>query len=562
MPKFSTIARGVAGWLGAIAIGLAAPSAIAQEESGGLSELTDFTYWVNLCQLQFEARDYANAKASCEQAIVLLQETANRRTGPDPVASASLWAKHASILLALKSYPEAVASTQQVFAFEPQHSEALAYQCEAYAALDATEAALDACNLALDVDRNWGTVAPVRVWYRRGEILSQLGQNELALATYDRALGLEPNAAQILLSRCTSLVILGESEAAIVTCASALNGNDRLGAIEPADAYFQLGLARANLGHNIEAIAAFEKVFELQPDNGKARQQQGMALQQLNRNREALVAYQQAATLLPKSSLVQLQICTVFNQLGEYEMALAACQQSLQGDGDWGGAGLVAVWNQQTRALVGQGKFDEALGANERARGLTPNHPAVWSNQAAILWRLNRHEEAIAAANTAIGLDDSYIPAWFNRGVILQSQGNYAEALATYNQANGRAPDNAEVLANRSASLWHLNNFQGALDSAKQAIALDPSSSLAWYNQALAYLGLADYASARLAFEQVLALNPNHPDALAGYGIVLARLGQTEAAIVNLERALQLDPEQAIAQTTLARLATADTETQ
>lgn len=87
---------------------------------------------------------------------------------------------------------------------------------------------------------------------------------------------------------------------------------------------------------------------------------------------------------------------------GSYIDALAMCDQSLAvtGTGAWVGQRRLAWLNRRVTALLGLGRYDEALAAALDAMEASPD-PETIANLAVILLRLNRYEAAVAVAREA-----------------------------------------------------------------------------------------------------------------------------------------------------------------
>ncbi|MEL7085103.1 MAG: tetratricopeptide repeat protein [Cyanobacteria bacterium J06597_1] len=518
---------------------------VAQQPPRPLDELEDFDYWIGLCNLQAQAADFEEARTSCEQAIALEPK------------EAEAWSVHSEVLRELEQYPEAIASARKAQDLDPESSFALAQECFAFAALDQNEPALDACDRALALDGNWVKISPALAWYRRGVILAQMERFEVAVAAFDRVLLLEADDSEALASRCEVLIQLEDYTQAIETCAQAVDGSGRWGDTSPAETWFYQGVARSRLEQFPAAVSAFDRSIRLDNSQPQAWQEQGIVLSRMKRYREALTSFEQAAQLQPESSSIQLHLCSTLNRLADYETALAACQQAQAGDGNWQEGELARFWSEFGRSLEGNGQYEEALAAVNRAVGIAPENITAWNNRAAVLWRLQDYDEALRSTDRALALDEENAQAWFNRAVSLQSQGNFGPALGAYNQAQKWAPEDANIRANRSAVLWQLRNYQGARDTALKAIELDDRSVVAWFNLGVAQAFLEDYESALAAFDRVLQLAPESVDGLAGRGFVLARLNRNAEAMAILETVLQSNPEHPLAQSAMEEMSAA-----
>jgi tetratricopeptide (TPR) repeat protein len=524
-------------------LGMVGGQGMAQEN---LQDLEDVDYWRNLCDLQANAGEYAEAQKACEAAI----ELEPRNDG--------LWARHSGVLLAQDQYPNAIASADQALRFNAENSLAYTYTCMAHYELGNWELALDHCNDALRVDGSWGNQSPALAWQYRGLILTAQGDPAAALVAYGRTLLLEPEDSRTLLHECEAHLALANYDNAIASCAAALAGNGNWGPTAPALAWLNQGIAQFEQGNytgETGAIAALDRAVDLDPLLTLAWAYQGRVLANDERHTEALISYTQAVALKPDSARALVGQCAAFNKTRQYAEAGAACEAALQAsDGDWWELGPAEGWRQYAQALAGQGLYEEALAASSRAVGIRPDYAAAWSDRGVVLWYLGRYAEAIAATQQALQLDDTNPRPWANLGSILRTLGQYGDALAAYENALLLDPNNPTIWANRSVVLWYLTRYEESLLSANRAVNLDPRLVAGWYNRGTALVSLQRYPEAGEAFNQAFLLDPQNPDVLTGLGFVLSQLGRYGEARQVLAQALALNPQQSIAQAILEAL--------
>jgi tetratricopeptide (TPR) repeat protein len=108
---------------------------------------------------------------------------------------------------------------------------------------------------------------------------------------------------------------MGQFEAAIASWdkALALNPND-------SETFYNRGLALANLQRFEEAIASWDKTVELQPDNIEAWYNRAIALKKIQRFTEAIASYDKIIALTPDDPNLYYQKACVYaleKQAGE-----------------------------------------------------------------------------------------------------------------------------------------------------------------------------------------------------------------------------------------------------
>ncbi|MEW5913779.1 MAG: tetratricopeptide repeat protein [Thermodesulfobacteriota bacterium] len=123
-----------------------------------------------------------------------------------------------------------------------------------------------------------------------GDDLFNQGRLSEAVAEYEKALGLEPNEANVLNSLGVCHGQLGQME-------RAREYFERAQAAAPQDymAHYNLGLALMGLGRAAEAEACLQRSLELSPEHADALYQLGRLAQSQGRSKEALDYFQRAA---------------------------------------------------------------------------------------------------------------------------------------------------------------------------------------------------------------------------------------------------------------------------
>lgn len=546
-------------------------------------EPQNFGFWSEQCLSLRAEREYEQALKACNKAISLKQGS---RDG-------EVWATRGDVLLHLGRLPEALTSYQRVIEIAPKNSLALTNQCAIFYQMEQYETALDTCDRALQINESWGNRAPSFTWYVRGLILRDMGRLETALASFRRSLTLEPSHALAIAEGCR---LLDEVR-------------DRNQQSQLRDANFP-----AQTCGQQPRLAAYEQALAQDSDNQLLLLQQGLALEQSREYQQALVAYTRLAELAPKSSAALVRQCSMLNQLKQYEAALQACQKALQGDrrwGWWGSSRLVRrcevdrqsssptnweicqqmplrgtepgqfgpalIWNQQSIALAGLGRYQEALASAERAIAIDPYYAAAYSSRAVSLWGLNQNRRALEAIDQAIGLYAQTEPlfaetfervypdslasfyqgqllAWFNKGRILAASGATADAIEIYKKAQEinqkaiiaglPAADNA-LLADISLNLGvallkdseqqsqsdaRMSKRQDALAATEKAISLMGQAGESYlpglYNRGIIYLRMGNYVQAVQTYQAADQLKPNSVEILTGIAITYEEIAR------------------------------------
>ncbi|MBE9130071.1 MULTISPECIES: tetratricopeptide repeat protein [unclassified Coleofasciculus] len=93
--------------------------------------------------------------------------------------------------------------------------------------------------------------------------------------------------------------------------------------------WYQNGERLASLGQYSEALASYEQMLAVQPDNSDTWIKRGGMLTHLNRYSEALASFEQALTIQPNDPTALLFRGLALHQLGRYKQAYVSYNEAL-----------------------------------------------------------------------------------------------------------------------------------------------------------------------------------------------------------------------------------------
>jgi tetratricopeptide (TPR) repeat protein len=149
--------------------------------------------WYNKGVALKKLGQYQEAIASYDQALAISP------------TDATAWTEHGVLLSVVGKPALALASQQFAVKISPNYSQALANQCAAFNKLGQFKEAQEPCEKALQGDGKWGETSPAFAWDQRGNALAGQGNYEEALASHDRAIGLNPDYAEAWNNRSVTL---------------------------------------------------------------------------------------------------------------------------------------------------------------------------------------------------------------------------------------------------------------------------------------------------------------------------------------------------------------------
>lgn len=465
---------------------------------------------------------------------------------------------------------------QQSAPFELENAGFWAEQCRVLSQQHDNANAIAACERAI-------TLAPrqdnLEIWLARSDALFRLQRYAEAIVSYSQVLQITPNHSFALTQQCAASFHLGQYDAAIEACETALRVDGNWGTESPALAWYNRGLALRAKGLTAEALDSYERAEQISPEDplilaercqvlseiaqatpqqgSPAREScepgaairsydsalaagpnnaivwinQGLALEQSGQYERALTSYNQAVQISPNSSQALAHQCSGFNRAGQYQAALTACESALRSDGVWRDEAPALVWNQRSRALIGLAQYENALAAAEQALALNANFAEAWNNKAVSLWaiantkavgdRAADYARALEAVNQAVTLRPGYSQAWFNQGSIHSLLGglNSSPADVKSQEHYGKAVQAYCNALNRN-SLYCSNSEReaDAIDNSTRVDVLTNLSAAFWHQ--------GSYEKAAKSADDATKLNSESFISWYNLGMALTRLGQ------------------------------------
>ena len=316
-----------------------------------------------------------------------------------------------------------------------------------------------------------------------GNALQQSGRLDEALASYDRALALKNDIADLHNNRAITLVALGRAD-------EALESYGRAVALKPdyAQAYNNRGALLSSRKQFAEALADFSKAIALQPDYIKAYNNRGGVLADLGRHGEALADHDHAIALYPAGAESHNRRGQVLMALGRALDALASFDRAIALE-----PGLAAGHEGRGTALSALGRHEEALESQDRALLLDPKSATAHNNRGSALAAMDRFAEALESHERALLLDPGSANAHNNRGAALALMGRLEESILCFDNAIALKPDSVQAHTNRGKHLADLNRPQEALASYERAAAIQPHSAEAHFGRSLILLTQGRY---------------------------------------------------------------------
>jgi tetratricopeptide (TPR) repeat protein len=150
----------------------------------------------------------------------------------------------------------------------------------------------------------------------------------------------------------------------------------------------------------------------------------GYAFYESGNYKEALNAYNKAIQLNPQYAGAYNNRGVVYSKSGNHQQALNDFNKAIQLNPQ----DAMAYYNRGL-AYDGLGNHQQAINDFNKAIQLNPQYAEAYNNRGFAYGRLGNHQQALNDCNKAIQLNPQYAMAYFNRGLAYHGLGNHQQAI-------------------------------------------------------------------------------------------------------------------------------------
>jgi protein O-GlcNAc transferase len=413
------------------------------------------------------------------------------------------------------------------------------FQQNGFSALKATLVALIALSHCGFSQEPSAALKKADAAYRAGQ--AALARKDLgaAQADFEQVVQLAPQAEQGHSALGAVLVNRGYVTEGIRELERAL-------AIKSTDSTAQMNLAMAygQIGASEKAISLFSKV-----ETESRLQKYALPSYVLAAYARSLAANRQIGPAITKMRAAigtDSQNAELHDELG----SLYAQQK------DWGHAqeefttaihlnsNLAAAHLHLGLAMQAQGE-GKAMSEMMEAARLAPQNVTIALELGKALVADGRDEQAIPLFERLLQLEPESIQVSYQLALALQRSNRVQEAITLFKKVVAAEPNNAEAMTNLGMALSQAQQAKDAVPVLQHAISLAPESMTAHQNLAAAYVQLSQFGDAVTELHQALKLAPDAPQLHYDLGLAMKMQDDAAGAIPELEMAQRLDPSAA-----------------
>lgn len=397
-------------------------------------------------------------------------------------------------------------------------------------------------------------------------IYAGAGQQEKALALFDRAIQSEPDKSETYFSKGLFLLNLKRGAEAEETIKAGIKlapesavGYYHLGraAIESKQfdvatrhferaiaanqsfepAYLALGTLHEARHEYDRAAAVYRKYLDgVNPRNRDIRQNLVRLLITAKDYQTALTELEKMLAEAPNDLDAQLRVSLMYGEIKQYPKAIEGLQNIL----------AARPAELKVRDYLGylyeeQKDHEKAIEAYEFNLKLEPTYPEGHLHLGVLLYRLKRLPEAISHLVEATKLNPKQPESHIVLGLAYLQSEQFEKASQAFEEGVRFNPKNADLHFNLGTAYDKLNRFDDVVSAMEMALKLDPHHA-----DALNYLGYS-YAERGIKVEEALALTkqavalkPDNGYYVDSLGWAFYKMGRLEEALAEIKRAVAL----------------------
>jgi eukaryotic-like serine/threonine-protein kinase len=316
-------------------------------------------------------------------------------------------------------------------------------------------------------------------------------------------------------------------------------------------AYGNLGTLLSNMGRNDEAIAYCRKAVEINPKSSAVYILLSRALTNIGQIDEAIVSARKGIELDPKlAGTAYTVLARAQTAKGQHDEAIANCRKAVEMDPN-----DAFCHNSLGFAFKGKGQSDEAIASFRKAIELDPDHAGFRENLGSALREKGQLDEAIASFRKALEIHPNQAKFQDNLGSALREKGQLDEAITRYRKAIELDPNSARAHNNLGIALMAKGQLDEAIGRYRKAIELDPKFANPHNNLGIALKDKGRIDEAIASYRKAIELDPKYAYPHNNLGVALKDMGRVDEAIASYRKAIELDPKFAIARSNLAKAA-------
>ena len=375
-----------------------------------------------------------------------------------------------------------------------------------------------------------------------GHIYKRLGNDTETITAYQRAVELAPNDYYPHFTLGQMYATLRRQEDAIRELTTAAELSEETQAASPEelmDIYKALGRAYFSRDRVDEAISAWIKISELDPENIFARIELSDLFREQELYEQAIAQHEAIIELKTEDPyrvcLSHREIGNIYEEKGNYKTAIQSYETALAltAPGNW-------LRKDLQHRIIGiyaaDGNWEGLITHYQRKLEATPNEPELLGLLAAAYIENQQPDEGIATYQKALELAPTDTGLRLNLIAALRDVEKFKDAAAAYESISEQQPDDFGIYRELGELYLQLEDENKAKSTYQRMLERNPDEASTHLTLAEIYAGNAWTDDAIAAYQKAISLAPDNLDYIEYFGEFYFRQGNREKAVETWNR--------------------------
>jgi len=298
-----------------------------------------------------------------------------------------------------------------------------------------------------------------------------------------------------------------------------------------------------------EAVAAYRKVTQLDPNAAGAFYGLGTILLKQTQFKDAAEALEKAASLGYAGKELQFELGGAYEAMPDFAKAAAAYEKYIS-------LGPADAWAAYLRLGICRtklGEYDAAIAALLEAEKTQPKDLKVRDALAEAYTKAGRLGDAEAVYTAMAELNPPEAKTYFRQAFqMYDGAGKFDQAVGPLKKIIELDPKNETNFYYLGMTYFKAQQYDQAVAAFQQSLAIKPDFPHAWYQIGSSYFNAKKYKEAAEAYKKYAALAPEDASGWLNIGVAYNQAKNYEAALEPLKKCVELKPDNAVALANLA----------
>ena len=306
---------------------------------------------------------------------------------------------------------------------------------------------------------------------------------------------------------------------------------------QEANISYNNGVAFCNEGNFNDALAAFNKAININPELAQAYYGRGTCYVQMKKYEDAITDLTEYAKR-KEDGYASYLIGYCYFHTGDMDNATKSFQNAIEQ-----GCNNADLFYHLGVINFNSAQYDKAIEYYSKAIDIDSRHAFAYNDRGSAYRMQGKYDKAIKDYQKAIELNSKMDIFKSNLGSAYRLNKEYDKAIAAYDEALKSNSKNYIVLNNKGIALYEMKDYDNAIEAFNECLTLKKDYQYAYNNMGLCYYRQKEYKLAIEAFTKAIAIDSKYGDAYVNRGSAKEMSRDLEGACNDWKEAQRLGVE-------------------